>query len=70
MTTYTTKQGDRLDWICWKHYGTPRKGIVEAVLVANAGLSAYGTVLPAGIKITLPEVSQPETVQDVIRLWD
>jgi phage tail protein X len=33
MVTYTTKEGDILDWICWKHYGTT--AVLEQVLAAN-----------------------------------
>lgn len=70
MPEYITSQGDQIDWICWKHYGTPRNGTVEAVLEANKGLSAYGPKLPAGVKITLPELAKPAAEQEVIRLWD
>ena len=70
MSNYTTSQGDKLDWICWKHYGTSRNGTVEAVLEANPGLSSYGPILPAGVKITLPVLAAPAAEQDVIRLWD
>nr|VFJ68701.1 MAG: P2-like prophage tail protein X [Candidatus Kentron sp. DK] len=66
---YRTKNGDVLDYLCWKHYGQ-QAGAVERVLEANRGLAGYGPVLPAGILITLP--SLPEPVQEVrsIRLWD
>lgn len=70
MSKYTTKQGDQLDWICWKHYGTSRNGTVEAVLSANTGLAEYGSKLPAGIVIDLPDLSAPAQEKAVIRLWD
>ena len=65
---YNTREGDVLDWICWKHYGT-QKGVAEAVLNANHGLADLGDVLPAGVKILLPELALPKAEQ-VIRLWD
>ncbi len=65
--TYRCRQGDMLDWICWKHYGRTRDA-VEAVLEANAGLADYGPVLPAGLEITLPDLSLAEDT-DVVRLW-
>lgn len=69
-STYITVQGDQLDWICWKHYGSPRNGAVEAVLEANTGLSAYGPKLPAGVTIILPDLAAPAQEEEVIRLWD
>ena len=65
---YRTREGDVLDWICWKHYRS-QSGAVEAVLEANNGLADLGDVLPAGVEIVLPELSLPET-DEFIRLWD
>jgi len=70
MSEYTTRQGDRIDYICWKHYGTERGGTVEAVLEANPGIGAYGPTLPAGLAITLPELTKPALAETVINLWD
>lgn len=65
---YRTREGDVLDWICWKHY-KKQSGVVEAVLEANNGLANFGDILPAGLEIILPELSLPETDQ-LVRLWD
>jgi len=68
MTTiYTTREGDTADFIAWKIYGTSRP--TEAMLNANPGLADYGTLLPAGIEVTLPEVEAPGKTEGV-RLWD
>ena len=69
MTTYTTKDGDTVDYICAKFYGATSGGRVEAVFAANPGLADIpltpgavpGPELPAGIKITLPVVDAPIT---------
>lgn len=66
MSTYRTRDGDVIDEICKAHYGT--EGRVEDVHAANPGLAARGAVLPAGVLITLPEVT-PQTVRRPIRLW-
>lgn len=68
--TYVTRQGDTVDFICWRHYGTERGGVTEAVLEANRGLADSGPVLPAGLRITLPAMAQPAQAQKVISLWD
>ena len=66
---YRTKEGDMLDWICWRHYGQ-QAGAVEAVLKANPGLSEAGPLLPAGLVIELPDLPQPNQSIDTVRLWD
>ena len=66
---YRTKDGDMLDWICWRHYGQQARA-VEAVLKANPGLSGAGPILPAGLVIELPELPQPNQGIDTVRLWD
>ena len=65
--TYRTREGDMLDWICWKHYRRTA-GTVEAVYEANRGLAASGMLLPAGLLITLPDIAEPDR-QTLPRLW-
>lgn len=67
-TTYTTAQGDTLDFICWRAYGQ-QSGAVEAVLEANPGLADLGEVFAAGVTINLPDLAQPATEVQPIRLW-
>jgi phage tail protein X len=65
MVIYTTKSGDVLDWICWKHYGTT--AVLEQVLAANSGVTDYE--LRAGIDIKLPYISSISSKNKEIRLW-
>jgi len=65
---YRTKDGDTLDLICWRHYGQ-QSGAVEQVLEANPKLAEKGSILSAGIIITLPELTSP-AVEEEISLWD
>jgi len=67
VTTYTTTDGDTLDAICWKFYDQ-QSGAVETVLVANPGLAAKGTILEAGVVITLPEIDTSGKTEGV-SLW-
>lgn len=69
MTTYVTRTGDLLDWICWRHYGVSPTA-VERVLDANPGLADRGPVLPAGIEILLPALPDPVQEVETVRLWD
>ena len=67
MTVYTTLAGDMVDAVCHAHYGR-RPGAVEAVLAANPGLAAMGPILPAGVRIVLPDLPAPGP--STVRLWD
>jgi phage tail protein X len=70
MTTrYDTREGDTVDYIAWRHYGTADASAPLQVLQANPGLADRGPVLPAGVTITLPELATPAQVEGV-RLWD
>jgi len=68
MIRYFTKENDMVDWICWKHYGR-QSGAVEEVYAVNPDLAEWGSYLPAGIIINLPDLSFDE-VETKIRLWD
>lgn len=66
---YTTRQGDTVDYIAWRHYGRQDNQVVEGLLEANQGLADRGPSLPAGITITLPDMPEPEQ-ENGVRLWD
>lgn len=65
---YTTKQGDELDLICWKVYGT-EVGTTEVVLRVNRDLAELLPILPPGLKIKLPELQLPR-INRQPRLWE
>ncbi|QKN87921.1 baseplate protein [Acinetobacter phage vB_AbaP_Alexa] len=66
---YRTKDGDTVDFIAWKQYGSTDNRVVEKVLAANLGLADIGPILPAGLVITLPDV-EPEQKTAKVKLWD
>lgn len=72
---YRTVDGDVLDQICLKHYGSDNP-MTETVLVCNPGLAQHGPIFREGIIIELPSLDQIEgasnkvTIRDTIRLWD
>lgn len=68
MITYTTKDGDVLDNICYIYYGH-LTGTVEKVMQANYRLSQYGPILPAGVKIVLPKI-KIKSSKDIVRMWE
>ncbi len=68
-SVYRTIDGDMLDVICLSHYGHAHR-YVEAVLNANPGLAGQGAVLPAGIIIGLPDLTELRYQEASVRLWD
>lgn len=63
MPTYTTQQdGERLDLICYRWYGTLAGRAVERVLEANPGLAARDPAnLPARTSIAMPDAPAQHT---------
>ncbi len=57
--TILTVDGDRLDKICWVHYGSLEGRIVERVLEVNPGISSI-VEFSAGRKIFLPDIEPVE----------
>lgn len=66
---YVSSDGDVVDQIVFNHYGNTANGQVEAVLLANPGLSALGGVLDAGVRILLPDLTDAAPVE-ALQLWD
>ncbi|MBT9383338.1 tail protein X [Pseudooceanicola sp. CBS1P-1] len=65
---YTTAEGDQLDLICYRQYGQ-QAGAVEQVLDANPAIALTAHWLPAGITLTLPDLTADDTT-GTARLWD
>ena len=66
---YTTKAGDTVDYIAWRHYGRQDGHVVALLLSANSGLADNGPLLPSGVTVNLPAMPEPEK-QNGLRLWD
>lgn len=68
MKTVSAQQGDTIDLICHRHFGTTI-GITEQVYAQNPGLAAHGFFIPNGTKINLPDIAEKQQ-QPSINLWD
>ncbi|KWA25352.1 tail protein X [Burkholderia territorii] len=64
--TLRTSDGDVLDMLCYRYYGT-LQGTVEAVYDANPGLAAMPQPFPAGVEIRLPDLDAPRV--ESVQLW-
>lgn len=65
MVSYVAKDGDTLDWICWRHYGTT--AVLEQVMKANPGLTDER--LKGGTLVLLPYIEAMKKTTAEIRLW-
>ena len=69
QTAYTTIADDILDRICFNRYGSD-PSYTERVLEANPFLVDYGTHLPAGLIIEMPEIETTTAiVTETVQLW-
>ena len=66
MVTYITKEGDVLDWIVWRHYGTI--SALEKVMEANPKITDER--LAAGIEVKLPYIETAKRNKGEIKLWN
>lgn len=65
MITYITKEGDILDWIIWRHYGTVN--VIGKVMKENP--SVTDELLASGIIIKLPHIESVQKTSREIKLW-
>ena len=69
MIIYKTKDGDVLDEILYKFYGT--EGLVPKVLEHNRHLADLGPIYPSDVQIILPDlVLDGGNVRKEVSLWD
>ena len=69
MIRIVTIDGDHLDALIAGHYGvSATAGALEAVMLANPGLAAYGPALPGGLTLEFPDL--PAVDQPTLRLWE
>ncbi len=68
MITTTSLQGEVLDQVCRRIYGS-EAGRVEAVLAINPGLASMPRRLPIGVVINLPEIEAVAPQDPVVQLW-
>ncbi len=66
-TTYVTVGGETVDYIAWIERKLPRGG-AQKILDANPGLAELGAVLPAGVKVIIPDIQIKKT-KTTPRIW-
>jgi len=66
---YISKAGDTVDQIAWDYYGY-LSGTMEAIYEANPGLVDKGAVLPANVRIVMPNIPGIADNINLVQLWD
>lgn len=64
-----TSTEDRIDVVTRAVLGSEGKGNLEALLKANRGLAALGLFVPAGTRLTVPDLDGAATVLPSINPW-
>lgn len=65
--TYITRDGETLDAIAWRVYGTEQA--VHLIVAANQHAAQLPLSLPAGIQLRLPDAPPASAPVSTIRLW-
>lgn len=68
MNQYRAVDGDRLDIIAFKAYGSISAGAMEALMDANEHL-LESTTLVAGDVVNLPEIESAQPEAETKALW-
>jgi len=68
MSSYRTVEGDRLDTIAFKVYGSTNSEIMEALLEANREL-LFSAELEANSIVYLPEIKTSQGITTSKALW-
>ncbi|MCU7974863.1 tail protein X [Shewanella sp. SW36] len=69
MITIRSRDGDSVALILWQQMQRDDDEAEEALYRLNPGLEKYGPILPAGIVITLPELTDKAPAK-VVNVWD
>lgn len=69
MTIVRSREGDTISNILNRTLGRDDDVAEEALHAANPKLAQHGPVLPAGVTINVPTLSEPKPKQ-VVNVWD
>lgn len=71
MRVVKTIAGDSVNRILWRELGRDDDAAEEALWAVNPGLADYGTLLPSGLQIYIPEIDSPrDTARKAVTAWD
>lgn len=65
-----SKAGDTVNAILYRETSRFDDDAEAALWEINPGLAAYGPVLPAGVVVAIPDLTESVSADQVINLWD
>ena len=69
MNEEKTIEGDTIDYLIFRAFGRVDEKLLDDTYELNPELSEYGTTLPAGVQVKLPDT--PASIENpTIHLWD
>lgn len=69
MRQTTTQQGETIDFVIFRSFGFVDDELLDQTYQQNPELSEFGTALPEGIVVKLPDVPT-STEKPTLHLWD
>lgn len=70
MRRVMTVAGDTANTLLYRELGRSDDDAEEALWLLNPGLAARGPVLPAGLRVALPEIDKKPAVTVRASAWD
>jgi phage tail protein X len=70
MRRVRSKAGDTVNQLLYRECGRSDDEAEEALWLLNPTLAEFGSVLPAGVSVVLPELTQKVSVVAPVSAWD
>ncbi len=70
MRKVRTIAGDTVNTLLYRELGRSDDAAEEALWLINPGLAEYGAVLPAGVRVALPELATAPAQAAPLTAWD
>ena len=70
MRSVRSVAGDTVNQLLYRHLGRSDDAAEEALWLQNPGLAEHGPVLPAGVRVVLPELEEKAKASAPVSAWD
>lgn len=70
MRRVRSKAGDTVNQLLYRESGRSDDEAEAALWLLNPGLAEYGSVLPAGVTVALPELEQKVSAAAPVSAWE
>ena len=70
MRSVRSIAGDTVNQLLYRSLGRSDDAAEEALWLLNPGLAEYGPVLPAGVRVVLPELEEKAKAAAPVSAWD